>query len=136
MLTLILFRLRCQWLLAVLMLVIVGTSPAFGAESLGAPSVQSNYETNCVRCHGESGKGNGMQAKMLFFMMKMPNLADSAYMQTRSDDALFQTIKAGGKSGMPSFGLKLTDPEIKGLVAYIRGFTKASGSAKPAGAVR
>lgn len=75
-----------------------------------------------------------MQAKMLFFMMKMPNLADSAYMQTRSDDVLFQSIKAGGKAGMPAFGLKLTDPEIKGLVAYIRSFTKAPGLPKPSGA--
>ncbi|MBI2884414.1 MAG: cytochrome c [Candidatus Methylomirabilis oxyfera] len=118
------------------MLVIVGTSPAFGAESQGAASAQSNYNTKCARCHGESGKGNGMQARMLFFMMKMPDLADSAYMQTRSDDALFQIIKAGGKAGMPAFGLKLTDPEMRELVAYIRGFSKTSGSPKPASAVR
>jgi mono/diheme cytochrome c family protein len=118
------------------MLVIVGTSSAFGAESQGRASAQSNYDANCSRCHGESGKGNGMQAKMLFFMMKMPNLADSAYMQMRSDDVLFQVIKAGGKAGMPAFGLKLTDPEIKDLVAYIRGFSKAPGPQKPATATR
>lgn len=135
MLTLILSRLRCQWLLAVSMLVIVATSPAFGAESQGAASAQSNYGTKCARCHGESGKGNGMQARMLFFMMKMPNMADSAYMQTRSDDVLFQVIKVG-KAGMPAFGLQLTDPEIKDLVAYIRSFTKAPGPQKPASAAR
>ncbi|MBZ0158752.1 cytochrome c [Candidatus Methylomirabilis sp.] len=118
------------------MLIIVGTSPAFGAESQGAVSAQSNYETKCARCHGEGGKGNGMQAKMLFFMMKMPNLADSTYMQTRSDDVLFQIIKGGGKAGMPAYGLKLADPEIKDLVAYIRSFTKAPGLAKPTGASR
>ncbi len=136
MLTLILSRLRCQWLVAVSMLIIVGTSPAFGAEGQGRASAQSNYEANCVRCHGENGKGNGMQAKMLFFMMKVPNLADPAYMQTRSDDVLFQVIKVGGKAGMPAYGLKLTDPEIKDLVAYIRSFSKAPGPQKPASAAR
>jgi mono/diheme cytochrome c family protein len=116
------------------MLLVLETSSAFGAESQGPASAQSNYETKCVRCHGVSGKGDGMQAKMLFFMMKTPNLADPAYMQARPDDALFQAIKAGGKAGMPAFGLKLTDPEIKGLVAYIRSFTKALGLPKPSGA--
>jgi mono/diheme cytochrome c family protein len=135
-LTLILSRLRCQWLVAVSMLIIVGTSPAFGAEGQNRASAQSNYDANCVRCHGENGKGNGMQARMLFFMMKMPNLADPAYMQMRSDDALFQVIKVGGKAGMPAYGLKLTDPEIKDLVAYIRSFSKAPGPQKPASATR
>lgn len=135
MLTLILSRLRCQWLLAVSMLVVVGVSPAFGAESPGPVSAQSTYETKCARCHGESGKGDGMQAKMVFWM-KTPNLTDSAYMQTRSDDALVQVIKAGGKTGMPAYGLKLTDREMKELVTYIRGFSKTSGSPKPASATR
>lgn len=136
MLTVILSRLRYQWLLAVSMLVIVGTSPAFGAEGQGRASAQSNYEANCARCHGETGKGNGMQARMLFFMMKVPNLADPAYMQMRSDDVLFQVIKVGGKAGMPAYGLKLTDPEITDLVAYIRSFSKAPGPQKPASAAR
>lgn len=136
MLTLILSRLRCQWLLAVSMLVIVGASPAFSAESQGAASAQSKYDATCARCHGAGGKGNGMQAKMLFFMMKMPDMADSAYMQTRSDNVLFQSIKAGGKAGMPAFGLKLTDSEIKDMVVYIRSFTKAPAPPKPVGAAR
>lgn len=77
-----------------------------------------------------------MQARMLFFMMKVPNLADPAYMQMRSDDVLFQVIKVGGKAGMPAYGLKLTDPEITDLVAYIRSFSKAPGPQKPASAAR
>jgi cytochrome c oxidase cbb3-type subunit 3 len=132
----VLFRLRYQWFLVVLLLLVVAASSAFGAESQGAASAQSNYNTKCARCHGESGKGNGMQAKMLFFMMKMPNLADSAYMQTRSDDTLFQMIKAGGNKGMPAFGLELTEPQIKDLVVYIRSLSKAPGSPKSAGSAR
>ena len=132
----VLFRLRYQWLLAVLLLLGVGTSPAFGAANEKTPaSAQSIYEEKCALCHGVSGKGDGWQAKMVFWM-KMPNLTDPAYMQTRSNDALFQTIKAGGKTGMPAYGLKLTEPQMKELVTFVRGFTKASGPAKPASAAR
>jgi mono/diheme cytochrome c family protein len=112
-------------LCVMVMLFVVGASSAFGAETKGAVSGQSNYEARCARCHGASGKGNGFQAMALFFMFKMPNLTDAATMQTRSDDVLFRIIKQGGKGGMPAFGLKLTDSEIKDVVVYIRSFTKA-----------
>jgi mono/diheme cytochrome c family protein len=117
-------RLRYQWLFVVLMLLVVEAVPVFGAENQGAVSAQSRYNAGCARCHGASGKGNGLQAMALFFMFKVPNLTDVAYMQTRSDDSLFRAIKQG-KASMPSFGLKLTDSEIKDLVVYIRSFTKA-----------
>lgn len=132
----VLFRLRYQWLLAVLLLLGVGASPAFSAANEKTPaSARSIFEEKCALCHGVSGKGDGWQAKMVFWM-KMPNLADPAYMQTRSDEALLQTIKAGGKTGMPAYGLKLTEPQMKELVTFVRGFTKAPGPAKPASAAR
>lgn len=126
-------RLYCQWLLLVMVLLIVGAAPVFGAETKGAASGQSNFETKCARCHGASGKGNGFQSIALFFMFKTPDLTDSAYMQTRSDEVLFRGIKQGNKA-MPAFGLKLSDPEIKDLVVYIRSLTKAPGPVKQVGA--
>ncbi|MDE2059823.1 MAG: cytochrome c [candidate division NC10 bacterium] len=116
------------------MLFVVVASPAFGAGNEGAAaSARSTYESRCALCHGVSGKGDGWQAKMVFWM-KTPNLTDSAYMQTRSDDALFQMIKGGGKTGMPAFGLDFNDTQIKELVTYVRGFAKAPGSPKSTGA--
>lgn len=54
----------------------------------------------------------------------MRDLTDPAYMRTLPDDYLFQIIKQGGaslgKPGMPSWGLELTDQEIRDLGAYIR----------------
>lgn len=116
-------RLRCQWLCVMVMLFVVGISSAFSAETKSTPSGQSNFESRCARCHGASGKGNGFQALALFFMFKVPDLTDSAYMRTRSDDALFRAIKQGSKGGMPAFGLKFSEPEIKDLVVYVRGFS-------------
>ena len=131
----VLNRLCCQWLLLVMVLLIVGAAPVFGAETKGAVSGQSNFEAKCTRCHGATGKGNGLQAIALFFMFTMPDLTDPAYMQTRSDDVLFRQIKQGSKA-MPAFGLKLSDSEMKDMVVYIRSFTKAPGPVKQVGAAR
>ncbi|MDE2181331.1 MAG: cytochrome c [candidate division NC10 bacterium] len=118
------------------MLLVMGAAPALGAGNEGAAaSARSTYEAKCALCHGASGKGDGWQSKIAFWM-KTPNLTDSAYMQTRSDDALFQMIKAGGQTGMPSFRLEFNDAQIKELVTYVRGFAKAPGPPKPTGAAR
>jgi mono/diheme cytochrome c family protein len=116
------------------MLLVVEAVPAFGAESQGAVSAQSRYNAACTRCHGTNGKGKGIQALALFFMFRVPDFTNPAYMQTRSDEVLFRNIKQGNAS-MPSFGLNLTDPEIKDLVVYIRSFTKP-GLPKMSGAAR
>jgi len=116
------------------MLLVLEASPAFGAESQGMASGRSNYDAKCASCHGASGKGDGWRARLSW--LTLPNFSDSASMQTRADDDLFRITKQGGKSGMPSFGLELTDPEIKDLVVYIRSFAKAPEPPKPVGAAR
>lgn len=132
----VLFRLHYQWCVAVLMLLVVGASPASGAANeKTAASAQSVYEAKCALCHGATGKGDGWQTKLAFWM-KTPNLADARYMQTRSDDVLFQVMKAGGPTGMPAFRLEMTEPQMKELVTYIRNFTKTPGPQKPASAAR
>lgn len=134
MLTDVLSRLRYQWCLVVLMLLVVEASPAFGAESQGTTNGRSNYDAKCASCHGASGKGDGWRAKLSW--LKISNFSDSAYMQTRSDDDLSQAIKQGRKSVMPAFGLDMTDREIKDLVVHIRSFAKAPEPPKPVGAAR
>lgn len=114
---------RCRWLGTMVMLVVVGASSAFAAEPKSVVSGQASFNSQCARCHGSSGKGNGLQAKALFLFFKVPDLTDPAYMRTRSDEDLFRSIKQGNNA-MPSFGLRLSEPEIKDLVVYIRSLTK------------
>lgn len=138
MLTLVRYRLRCQWFLVVLMLLVVEASPAASAESQGIASGRSNYEARCASCHGASGKGDGWRTWLS--RLQLRDFTDSAFMQTLSDEYLFQIIKQGGasigKPGMPSWGQKLTDLEIKDLVAYIRSLAIPARPLKPAGATR
>jgi mono/diheme cytochrome c family protein len=79
------------------------------------------YKTNCVPCHGESGKGDGPGAGVL----KPPprDHTDATYMQTLTDKDIADVIKMGGAiKGRP---LMPSHPQIGGtdmdaLVAYIR----------------
>lgn len=117
---------------------IVETASASGIERQSLAGGRSNYDAKCAGCHGARGKGDGWRATL--FRLTLRDLSNAAVTQTQSDEYLFQIVKQGGanlgKPGMPSFGLELTDREVKDLVTYIRSFSKAPESPKPAGAAR
>lgn len=79
------------------------------------------YQTNCVACHGEGGKGDGPGAGVL----KPPprDHTDAAYMKTLSDDDIRKIITMGGaikgKPLMPS-SPQIRGEELDALVAYVR----------------
>ena len=86
---------------------------------------RDNFDTQCAKCHGESGRGDGPAGAAL--PTKPRNFSDCARMAKESDQRLFDTIKGGGESvglskEMPPWGEAFEDQEIKGLVAYIRQF--------------
>jgi cytochrome c oxidase cbb3-type subunit 3 len=81
------------------------------------------YLTYCFLCHGPSGQGDGFAASVQ--PTKPRNLADDAYMSTRSDKQLFDAISGGGPAfhgsmTMPYWRESLTEAEIRDLVAYVR----------------
>jgi mono/diheme cytochrome c family protein len=84
----------------------------------GAPSVaagKKSAETNCVTCHGASGKGDGVAAAAL-----TPKPADwtSAKVKNDSDGTLFCKV-SNGRGPMPPWK-HLPDKERWDLVNYIR----------------
>lgn len=70
----------------------------------------------CAVCHGADGKGNPQ-------MKDIPNFADAAWQKKTGDAAMSNVIK-NGKPPMPAYKNRLTDEQIKALVAYIRAFAK------------
>ena len=78
----------------------------------------SLYKTKCAACHGADGKGDSPMAKKL----GVRDFA-SPEVQKQSDEDLF-TVTQKGRNKMPGFASSLKDPQIKDLVAYIRGLAK------------
>lgn len=78
----------------------------------------SLYKAKCAVCHGPDGKGGTSMGKAL----KVRDLSsDDVQKQT---DAQLTEIVANGKGKMPAYKGKLTDDQIKDLVAYIRELAK------------
>ena len=84
----------------------------------------------CSDCHGESGRGDGINASTL--TPPPTNLADAAQMSQRPDDTLFDIIAVGGRvfdlnHRMPAWGHTLDSGEIRTLVQFIRQLCQCQG---------
>jgi mono/diheme cytochrome c family protein len=86
------------------------------------------YETNCVQCHGQQGKGNGYGAPFLVPPPRDFTAGQFKFRTTSSgrlptDQDLFRTISRGADgTGMPPWKYLLTDEERWALVDYVKTF--------------
>jgi len=75
------------------------------------------FNQKCSMCHGADGKG--------YSALKTPDFTDPKVQAGLSDEEIVETIKNGKKgTAMPAFGDKLSEAQIKSLVAYIRSLGK------------
>jgi cytochrome c553 len=88
--------------------------PAF-AQS-GADLYKSS---KCAMCHGADGLATSNVGKA----MKIPSFKDPTVVKS-TDAQLFAIIKNGKGSNMKPYAGKITDDQIKSLVAYIRTLQK------------
>jgi mono/diheme cytochrome c family protein len=105
--------------------------PANGAKPSPA-SGAALYAKWCASCHGNTGKGDGPNAR--YQPIPPARHADAGTMSRRADDALFDIIAAGGlawgrSARMPAFGSTLTEGEIRALVSRIRELCACRGPA-------
>lgn len=98
--------------------------PCFLAGPLLAADVQANWTKHCASCHGKDGKGQTKAGKMA----GVKDQTDAQYQATLKDDKIFASIKEGlkegGKEKMKPFKDKLSDDEIKALIAHVRTLKK------------
>ena len=81
-----------------------------------AADASATWAANCASCHGKDGSGNTMMGKKL-------GVKDYTKDQSFSDADAANVIK-NGKDKMKGFGSKLSDADIKALVAYLRTLKK------------
>jgi cytochrome c6 len=90
---------------------------------LDTPAIAQNggekiYKAKCASCHGPDGGGATPAGKAT-------KARDFCSEEVKKEtDEEWTSIVVKGKNKMPSYDKKITDAEIKDVVAYIRGLCK------------
>jgi mono/diheme cytochrome c family protein len=90
-----------------------------------AADAPATWGQNCASCHGADGGGHTKAGKKV----GAKDMTDAANQKAFTDDEAFAAVKTGFKdpSGavkMQPFADKLSDDEIKALIAYVRTLSK------------
>ncbi|MFQ5477822.1 MAG: c-type cytochrome [Candidatus Binatia bacterium] len=89
-----------------------------------ARTAEENYGKYCLKCHGESGQGDGPAADVLD--VPAGDFTDCEHMKALDNEYLLKIIKGGGEAvekspQMPAAG-KVPEDEIPALVDFVREF--------------
>src|ERR1700745_1664208 len=82
-----------------------------------AADAKTNWANNCAQCHGPAGKGDTKMGKMLNAMDLTDPKKQASFTDAKAAAAIKDGVKQNGKTTMKAFGGKLSDDEIKALVA-------------------
>ena len=91
---------------------------ALNAHSARAQSGADTYKSKCMMCHAADGSGNTPAGKA---MHAIP-LNSPALIKASDSDLIAATLNGKGK--MPAYTGKLTPPQVKDVIAYIRTLQK------------
>lgn len=100
-----------MWMVAALATVVA--VPVF-AQSGG----EATFKAKCAMCHGPDGLASTPMAKM----MKVPSAQSPDFKKLSESEMIADTTNGKGK--MPAYKGKLTDAQIKEVVAYLRTLEK------------
>ena len=92
--------------------------------ALRAADAKANWANNCAQCHGKDGKADTKMGKMLSAKDLTDPKVQAEFTDAKATQSIKEGVKQGGKTTMKAFGGKLTDDEIKALVAYVRTLKK------------
>ena len=100
------------------LVIILGAGPGLAADAT------ANWDKHCLKCHGKDGKGNTRMGRQ----SGAKDYTDPKVQESMKDENAIKIIKEGlvekGKKKMDPYGDKLSDDEIKALIAYMRAFKK------------
>lgn len=91
---------------------------ATGTMSFAQSGGEATYKAKCQMCHGATGAGDTPAGKS----MKVKSFKDPEV--AKVTDAAMINITKNGQGKMPAYKDKLSDPQIKEVVAYIRTLEK------------
>jgi hypothetical protein len=87
------------------------------------------YKAACAACHGPDGRG--MPRSAVGFDVPIPDFTDCSFATPEADADWLAVSHSGGPARafdrrMPAFGEALTEAELRGILAHIRGFCTSS----------
>jgi mono/diheme cytochrome c family protein len=89
-----------------------------------AADATANWNQHCASCHGKDGSGNTMMGKKLGVKDYRDPKVQTSFSDAEMERAIKEGVKTSGKETMKPFGSKLSQADIKALVAYVRSFKK------------
>jgi mono/diheme cytochrome c family protein len=92
--------------------------------SLRAADVKTNWANNCAQCHGKDGRADTKMGRQLSAKDLTDPKVQAAFTDAKATQSIKEGVKQNGKTTMKAFAGKLTDEEIKALVAYVRTLKK------------
>lgn len=111
-------KMKTLGLTAMLTTLIAATGSATGAD------VKENWDKNCAKCHGADGKGQTKMGRQSGAKDYTDPKVQAEMDDAKAAEQIKNGMKEGGKEKMKPFGDKLSDEEIKALVAHIRSYKK------------
>jgi len=107
------------WALVVLM--------AMAAASPAMADPAEAWRKYCLSCHGAQGSGETKAGRN----HKLPDMRTSSWQSSLSDEEVLRLIRDGKKdTKMKPFGRKLSEADLKALVARIRSYAAAPAASK------
>lgn len=86
------------------------------------PAIKQIYQFDCAMCHGDTGDGKTDLAKSM--SLTLDDWTTPAPLAGKTDQQLFDAIRKGKDKMPPEDSSRAKDDEVKGLVQYIRSFSK------------
>jgi len=97
---------------------------ALSAAPLRGADAKENWSKDCMQCHGQSGAADTKMGKKLNAKDLTDATVQASFTDADAAKAIKEGIKEDGKTKMKAFGDKLSDDEVKALVAYVRTLKK------------
>src|ERR1043166_1951765 len=94
------------------------------ATSARAGDAKANWDANCAQCHGKDGKADTKMGKTLNAKDLTDSKAQASFTDAQAAEAIKNGEKKNGTQRIKAFGGKLSDDDIKQLVAYVRTLKK------------
>lgn len=108
------------------------TAVARGPQPMLRRSVRRIYQSRCLGCHDDNGRGGLVRSEM----PEIPDFTSPRWQQQRTSTQLTASILGGKGAHMPGFAGKISKQQAQELAAHVRSFApsrvKAAARPKPA----